>query len=371
MKSILSVFILLFSIAAYGQEVIPKATPKGINFDTNMLLIIVAVILLLPLRIMAKTFITAAKHYYAHTLKSGHMKILLPLGFIMISTSLFAQGKTSASPFALLNNPLTITLLSLIALELFLIIFFGQKTKSFLQKIESPEGQPEKVHSFIPWLKEKWAAMNFRPIEEEHKIDTGHSYDGIRELDNVIPPWFTTTFILTILFAIVYVYRFQIAKTGPTQIQEYTASVALAELQHDEYLKTQSNSIDENNVMVMTGADLDEGKKTFVTICAACHKVDGGGLVGPNLTDDYWIHGGALKDLFKTIKYGFPEKGMISWKEQLSPSQIAQVANYILTLRGTNPPDAKEKQGTLYVASEIKNDTLAAPATKPDTVKTK
>ena len=155
MKTLLSVFILLFSMVAYGQEAIPADAPKGIHFDTNMLLIIVAIILLLPLRIMVKVFITAAKHYYAHTLKSGHLKILLPLGGIMVSTSLFAQDNSFASAFSLLNNTLTISLLSLIALELFLIIFFGQKTKSFLQKIEHPEGRPETVRSFIPWLKAK------------------------------------------------------------------------------------------------------------------------------------------------------------------------------------------------------------------------
>jgi cytochrome c oxidase cbb3-type subunit 3 len=101
-------------------------------------------------------------------------------------------------------------------------------------------------------------------------------------------------------------------------------------------------------------------------------------MVGPNLTDDYWIHGGSLKNIFTTIKYGVPDKGMISWKEQLSPVQIAQAANYILTLRGTNPPDAKEKQGTLYVpeaatpdSTAVAADTTGAKVVQPDTMKNK
>jgi cytochrome c oxidase cbb3-type subunit 3 len=151
------------------------------------------------------------------------------------------------------------------------------------------------------------------------------------------------------------------------QIEEYEIQMAKAELAHDEYLKREANSIDESSVTIMTGADLEAGKKVFVTLCAACHKVDGGGLVGPNLTDNYTIHGGSIQDVFKTIKYGVPEKGMISWKAQLSPMQMAQVANYVLTLRGTNPPDAKEKQGELYIPEEVKPDSLNSNAEVIDT----
>jgi cytochrome c oxidase cbb3-type subunit III len=155
---------------------------------------------------------------------------------------------------------------------------------------------------------------------------------------------------LTIVFGIGYIYRYHFAKSAPLQIEEYEIAVAKADLEHDEYLKTQASNIDESNVALMTGAELEAGKKTFVMLCAACHKSDGGGLVGPNLCDDYWIHGGSLQNVFKTIKYGVPDKGMISWKEQITPVQMAQVANYILTLKGTNPPDPKDKQGELYIA---------------------
>jgi len=254
---------------------------------------------------------------------------------------------------------MTILLVCVICAELFLIIFFATRINDFIRKLES-QGQPEvEALPLMERLKRKWDAMHFKPIEEEHKLDTGHSYDGIRELDNVVPPWFTTAFLLTIVFAIGYIYRYHIAKSAPMQTEEYEISVAKAELEHDEYLKTQASNIDESNVALMTGAELDAGKKTFIMLCAACHKSDGGGLVGPNLCDDYWIHGGSLQHVFKTIKYGVPDKGMISWKEQLTPSQIAQVANYILTLKGSNPPDAKDKQGELYVADASSSSTSA------------
>src|SRR6185503_19360785 len=129
--------------------------------------------------------------------------------------------------------------------------------------------------------------------------------------------------------------------------------------------------IDETNVELMTGPDVEAGKKTFKTTCAICHKSDGGGLVGPNLTDDYWLHGGTLKDIFKTIKYGYPSKGMATWKDQLSCVQIAQVANYVLTLRGTNPPGCKAKQGILFKPEAGSQDKLTANNSKQDSLSTK
>jgi cytochrome c oxidase cbb3-type subunit III len=372
MKTIISATLLLMVSVLYGQNAPAATVQKGFTIDTNTLLIIFAVFLLLPIWILSNTFITAARRYYSDKIKSG-ARVLIPFGFIMMSASLFAQGTTPPVEPGLSNNAMTILLLGVIGAELILILFFAHKTNDFIEKIESKGAEPARERDFFSWFKEKWASMNFKPIEEEYKIDTGHSYDGIRELDNVIPPWFTTAFLLTIVFGIGYLYRYHIAKSAPLQIEEYQAAVALADLRHDEYLKTQASNIDESNVALMTGADLDAGKKTFVTLCAACHKTDGGGMVGPNLTDDYWIHGGSLQSIFKTVKYGVPDKGMISWKDQLTPAQMAQVSNYILTLKGTNPPDAKEKQGVLYVpeAEAAPVDSTAAKATQPDTLTTK
>jgi cytochrome c oxidase cbb3-type subunit 3 len=381
MKTIFSTALLLISFVSYGQTAQAGTVQKSFTMDTNTLLVIFAVFLLMPLWILSNTFLTAAKRYYSDKVKSRALKVLIPLGLLLSSSSLFAQVKVPPAAAGLSANAMTILLICVIAAEVMLLVFFAHKTNDFIQKIDSgdvSDASPAVESGLLVWIREKWAAMNFKPIEEEYKIDTGHSYDGIRELDNIIPPWFTSAFLLTILFGAGYLYRYQIAKAAPMQVQEYENAVAMADLQHDEYLKTQANNIDESNVAILTGADLDAGKKTFTTICAACHRSDGGGMVGPNLTDDYWIHGGSLKNIFTTIKYGFPEKGMISWKEQLSPLQIAQAANYILTLHGTNPPDPKAKQGDLYVPEAaapdslgtkvIGKDTLSTSAMKPDTL---
>ncbi len=368
MKTIISAALLLMSFVGFAQNAQAGPVQQGFNFDTNTLLVIFALFLLLPIWILSNTFIAAAKRYNSDKLKSRTIKVLVPLGFLLWSNSILAQGSVPASTPGISGNAMTVILLCVIGAELMLILFFARKTNDFIEKIESKEASPARERDLMSWFKEKWAAMNFKPIEEEYKIDTGHSYDGIRELDNVIPPWFTTAFLLTILFAAGYIYRYHIAKAAPMQVEEFTNAMAMAELEHDEYLKTQASSIDENNVEVLTGAELDAGKKTFVMLCAACHKTDGGGLVGPNLTDEYWIHGGSMKDIFKTVKYGYPDKGMISWKEQLSPLQMAQVCSYILALKGTNPPDCKEKQGELYIPEIVVTDTSTIKKIKIDTL---
>lgn len=382
MKTILSAALLMSGTALYGQAAQAPAASTGFTIDTNTVLVLFALFLLLPIWILSNTFITAARRYYSDRSRSGAAKVLIPLILLMISNEMMAQAQTAAPKVGLSASAMTILLICVISAELLLILFFAGKTNQFIQRRESLSVEPvaEPEAGLWAWIRRKWSDMNFKPMEEESKLDTGHSYDGIRELDNVIPPWFTTAFVLTIIFAGVYLYRYHIAKDAPLMIEEYEIAMTKANLEHDEYLRKQANNIDENSVSLLTGAELEAGKKTFVTICAACHKADGGGMVGPNLTDDYWIHGGSLKDIFKTIKYGVPEKGMISWKEQLSPQQIAQVANYILTLHGTNPPGAKEKQGDLYVpqdagaaatdTTKVKADTTATAMPK-DTVKNK
>lgn len=205
-------------------------------------------------------------------------------------------------------------------------------------------------------------------VEEEASIMLDHDYDGIKELDNNLPPWWKYGFYLTILVGFVYLVNFHVLGTGDLQDVEYKKEMAKAKLDVDEFMKTSANNVDENSVKLLTdAADVSTGKDLFISTCAACHGKAGEGTVGPNLTDDYWIHGGGVKDIFKTIKYGWVEKGMKSWKEDLSPMQIAQVTSFIKTLKGTNPANGKAPQGDLYkeesatVTSDstvVKNDTL-------------
>lgn len=201
-------------------------------------------------------------------------------------------------------------------------------------------------------------AWNLVPKDKEADIDLGHEYDGIRELDNSLPPWWLWLFYGTIIWAAVYLWYYHVSDKGPNQEQEYIAAMEMGEAEKAKFLATQADAIDEKTVTLLTAeADLAEGKEIYTANCMVCHGANGEGTVGPNFTDKYWIHGGSINNLFTTIKYGVPEKGMISWKSQLRPGAMQKVASYILSLQGTNPPNQKAPQGDLF-------DPGSVPSTK-------
>lgn len=200
------------------------------------------------------------------------------------------------------------------------------------------------------------------PVEEEEKVETDHVYDGIMELDNNLPPWWKWGFYISIVFAVVYLVQHHIIKNKPLSHEEYKIEMAEAEIQKAEYLKNAANLVDETNVTILTDETrVLSGKAIFTKNCAVCHAADGGGGVGPNLTDKFWLHGGSISDVFSTVKYGVPAKGMIPWKDQLKASEMQEVASYILTLQGTTPANPKEPQGEEYAPSTQVDD-AAAPA---------
>ncbi|MBP9198194.1 MAG: c-type cytochrome [Saprospiraceae bacterium] len=212
-------------------------------------------------------------------------------------------------------------------------------------------------------------AWNLVPKDKEADIDLGHEYDGIRELDNSLPPWWLWLFYGTIIWAAVYLWYYHVSDKGPSQEQEYIAAMEMGEAEKAKFLATQADAIDEKTVTLLTAeADLAEGKEIYTANCLICHGANGEGTVGPNFTDKYWIHGGSINNLFTTIKYGVPEKGMISWKSQLRPGAMQKVASYILSLQGTNPPNQKAPQGDLYdpgSATSTKDTTAIGAAPTP------
>ena len=208
--------------------------------------------------------------------------------------------------------------------------------------------------------KESWLSAFYkkltgtRPIEEEEDILFDHEYDGIRELDNSLPPWWLALFYISIVNAVLYVGYYHFSDYGLSQQEEYVQEMEYAEQAKLAFLAKQANAIDETNVEVVTDeAHIAAGKDIFMKNCVACHgNLGEGNTIGPNLTDEYWINGGGIKNVFKTVKYGVVEKGMQSWKEMMPPSAMHQVSNYILTLQGTNPPNPKEPQGEVYTEEE-------------------
>lgn len=196
----------------------------------------------------------------------------------------------------------------------------------------------------------KWFVKESHPIETESDILLNHDYDGIKELDNDLPPWWTKLFYACIVFAFIYLAKYHILGHDD-QTKEFETEMAEAKLAVEEYKKTAKDLIDSETVTLLTDAgDIAAGKAVFEANCVACHRPDAGGAIGPNLTDDHWILGGGIKNVFHTITEGGRDgKGMVAWKGTLKPSEIQQVASYVLSLQGTNPKDPKPAEGEIWV----------------------
>jgi cytochrome c oxidase cbb3-type subunit III len=208
------------------------------------------------------------------------------------------------------------------------------------------------------------------PVEKEMDVMLDHDYDGIKELDNSLPPWWVWGFYITIIWSFIYLGHYHLFRTGPLQTEEYNIAMQTAADQAKEREAKMKNFVSAENVTRLDSPEeLGAGKGIFTTNCVACHGANGEGGVGPNLTDDFWIHGGGIKNIFALITEGAASKGMISWKSQLSPKQIQQVSSYIMTMHGSNPAGGKEPQGEKWV--EKAAPTTAAPdSTQKDSTKT-
>lgn len=284
------------------------------------------------------------------------VRILAFAGFAYLFLNYVGTPEDEASVFTTQN-----WLWAIYAVLVFMYIAFEicvESLRAILFKTLKPEAQEQylaeveaKKRRMASRFKSIYAKLTrAKAIEEEEEIILDHNYDGIKELDNRLPPWWVYGFYATILFAAIYLIRFEVLNDY-TQIDEYDAAVAQAKLDLEEYKKAAKDLVDANTVELLTDAsDIKAGEAIFTGNCIACHKAGGAGGIGPNLTDDYWILGGGIKNVFHTIaEGGRAGKGMISWKTDLKPSEIAQVASYVLSLHGTNPADAKEPEGEIWI----------------------
>lgn len=234
-------------------------------------------------------------------------------------------------------------LLAVVAFILWILLIYNNRTE-------------DKEELFTLLAKRAFSFLDrSAPLEKEKEILLDHDYDGIHELDNRVPPWFNILFYGTIIFGIIYVINYHILG-GKLQEAEYSDQMQQARIEKLILVKTGALLTDETVTKVDDAGSLQSGKEIYVKNCVTCHGQGGGGLVGPNLTDDYWIHGGGIKNIFRTIRDGVPSKGMISWQSQLSPKQIQEVGSYIISLHGTNPPGGKEPQGDLYKEDNRETD---------------
>ncbi|WP_036670431.1 cbb3-type cytochrome c oxidase N-terminal domain-containing protein [Pedobacter borealis] len=308
-------------------------------------------------------------------------KIKLLLLFLFVSITAFAADEKAAAPvtpaqagLGLNQSEILIIILLVFAVVLLLVsvtLLNAFKVMYQEQLNPTPYTKPvkEPVLDYDSWLKQQpvkpsiWTKLlSLRPIEEEKDLVIDHAHDGIKELNNPVPAWFNFLFYGTMIFATAYLFYYHIGGYGDLQDQEYENEMARAKIEKTAYLEKSANTIDERSVKFdNTPTVLEEGRTVFTTNCVVCHGDKGQGIIGPNLTDEYWLHGGSINNVFKTIKYGVPEKGMISWEKNLNPKQISAVANFILSLKGSNPAGAKAPQGEKYEAKDLKDNEMKTP----------
>jgi len=355
--------------AAAAETAAPAAADTTFKVSVNDVLIGCAILLLVVAVILGNTLRAAIKYYHQKNIEESRrsrndqvVKTVLLLMGCMLAASypVMAQDTAAGGPTTIPEAIVTRWILYMvIAIELIVIIFFARwiRLMTGIDAYKTTSGAGKRFDFAKLWIR----INRLKPIEEEAGLDTGHSYDGIRELNNVTPPWFIAAFSISILFGIGYLWRYHVAKSAPLQIEEYNIAVAEAKIKQEEYLKTQANSVDENTVKMLGADGVAAGQVLFAANCVSCHGAHGQGVVGPNLTDDYWLHKGGVKHIFYSIKYGWVDKGMKSWKDDFSPNQIAQIASYIVSLKGSNPANPKEPQGELY-KDDAAGGTNAAPA---------
>ncbi|MFT3904043.1 MAG: cbb3-type cytochrome c oxidase N-terminal domain-containing protein [Niabella sp.] len=377
-KAIGVLLLMIGSVTGvWAQDAAPTPAPAsgGFVFDVNTVLALVVIFLFFIIAVLGFTLQSAMELYKDKKKKEKEssgtaMKAMVMIGLLCLTSfTVMAQAAPDAAAAvkeATFSNSklLRYLLLFIIVLEFIAILYFVKWIK-FFTGIEEMQQAKDKKGFFSSSFSKWWTKVNkLKPIEEEASLDVGHSYDGIHELDNATPPWFTVAFIASIIFGLGYLWRYHVAESAPDQYQEYENSVTEAKMKLEAYMKSQGDQVDETNVVMLGASDIDAGKTLFAANCSVCHGDKGQGGVGPNLTDDYWLHGGKINDIFKTIKLGVVEKGMQSWKDVFSGNQIAQLSSYIKTLHGTNPPGGKEPQGEVFKEE-------AAPAAAADSTATK
>lgn len=316
------------------------------------------------------------------------MKNLIP-SYIRVPVIFFAIAGLveyfvdSGDQPAFMEQPIILLFLLLVLLVLIAIegivgsidnILYQSLDEAGKTRYDARKNSPSKL---AIWVKDTYKKLlGSRPIEEEGELILDHNYDGIKELDNNLPPWWLYGFYATIIFGVIYMVRYHVLNADD-QFVEYEIEYAEAQRSIEEYKKTAKNLVDFNTVEVLADAsDLSAGKKIFETSCVACHKSDGGGGIGPNLTDEYWILGGGIKNVFKTVSEGGRDgKGMVSWKKEgLSPLQIAQVSSYVLQFQGTTPAEPKVAEGDIWVDESAQQEESTEDAsdnsTEDDSIET-
>lgn len=375
-------FMAFTALLASTGNVFAQAAeaPKA---DTNMLqltLMITAVVLVGVIWLLSQVMITLSKSVLKKRKEEGSIKALT----ILIGSSLLASVANAQDSYIVtgLKNDGNYggmsfmgfyALIAVIAIELVVIVYFSIMIRRLFRDLSGEAdkalARADEPSKWLKWwneLDKKWMTKAV-PVEKEADILLDHDYDGIKELDNALPPWWKYGFYITVVVGIIYLFHFHVWGTGKNPDQEYAEQMAEGQRLEEQYKARTKDIVDENNLTLADADGIVAGKALYTQSCVACHAPDGGGGIGPNLTDNYWIHGGKLSEIYKTIKIGYPEKGMQSWQSMYSPVQMRNLASFVQSLKGAKTANPKEPQGDLMqeeAAANAPADSSSAKAVK-------
>jgi cytochrome c oxidase cbb3-type subunit 3 len=277
--------------------------------------------------------------------KPKYLIALVFTAFAILPGSAFAEGSSGGMDMGVYTTWVYIAFAVILGILLLITMVESGKEYTAAEIAAAPVKESSFKKFMNRWVQEEAPA-------DESSIMMEDEYDGIQELNNKIPPWFNYLFYGSMVFAVVYMLNYHVFGSGKSMFDEYGEEVVTAEAHKQELIRTGAFINEETVKKLADGEVIAEGRNIYMTNCSPCHGTKGEGTVGPNLTDDNWIHGGGIKNVFKTVKYGVPSKGMLSWQQQMNPKQMQAVANYILTLKGTNPPNGKAPEGEKYTEEQ-------------------
>ncbi len=341
-------------------------------------LIIIALVLVGVIWLLSQVLITLSKQILKKRKSEMSFKSLIVIVFssILSSTvsaqeSYFITGLPKDTNYGGIGFMQFYSMMAVIGIELLVILYLALMIRRSFRELSGEAdaalaraGEPSNLSKWWSTLDKKWMTRAV-PIEKEADVLLDHDYDGIKELDNSLPPWWKYGFYVTIVVAVIYIFNFHVSGTGKNPEQEYAAEVEAGKKQEELYKAKTKDLVDENNVTLADASGIALGKGLYTQSCVACHGANGEGGIGPNLTDEYWIHGGSLNDIYKTIKIGYPEKGMQSWQSMYSPVQMKQLTSYVRSLLGTKPSNPKASQGNIYEEAAAKTDSNSLKTEHP------
>ena len=358
-KTIVTAFLLLITSSIFSQNAPALSSVSAESYNmVEILLVVIAFILLFVIGGMGQILVALSRQLSDKTREAQKGKVLSVLIILsLLCENLFSQTVVANESTKVVTNYGGISdisfyvLVSVIILEIFTLLFLFFSIKRIFAELipENSSVLVKKSKLVALWVKlDKKIFTKGIPIEHEVDALLEHNYDGIRELDNALPPWWKYGFIITIGFAFLYLLNFHVLGNGKNPIEEYAVEMANAKMAKELYESNNKDKIDEANVPMAEADGIKRGKEHFLANCIACHGSKGEGGAGPNLTDNYWLHKGSLNDIYYTLKVGFSDKGMQSWALKFNPKEMSEIASFVKTLQGTNPPGAKASQGDLF-----------------------